>query len=142
MTSSLLTYSSPTTAHKSMPCNVSAGCWVHSSLPQTLSLSQLFCSLWFMWLLYVFISHGISCLGLYVLTHNTNRISMLSGSFCSFCHELRQGTVPLMVLSVEISILEHSVIITVPDQECACHWRLQVSEPNWASGKLPCSSSL
>lgn len=86
-----------------------------------------------------FFSHDISCLGLYILTHNTNRISRLSGSFCSFCHELGQGTVPLMVLSVDIIILELSVVITVSDQKCACLWMLQVYEPRWASAKLPYS---
>lgn len=42
-------------------------------------------------------------------------LSMLSGSFCSFCPELGQGAVPLMVLSVDIIILELCVVITEPD---------------------------
>lgn len=42
--------------------------------------------------------------------------SVLSRSFCSFCHELGQGAVPLMVLSMDIIILEFSVVINVPDR--------------------------
>lgn len=52
--------------------------------------------------------------------------SMLSGSFCSFCHELGQGAVPSRVLSVDITIWALSVALTVPERNvdafggCTC----------------------
>lgn len=42
--------------------------------------------------------------------------SVLSGSFCSFCHELGQGAVPSRLLSVDITLWALSVVITVPER--------------------------
>lgn len=123
-----------------LPC---AGCTVsHHSL----SVSYLFCSPWFIWLLHLFISHDISRLGLYVLTHNTNGISLSS---------LHAIWVILFFLSwagarsssFKGLIGGHNYLGTLCGahcawEECGCFWRLHVYRPKWVSWKPPCISLL
>lgn len=145
LTSSVLQlrYPSSTTAHKSLLCSGSAMSWVHS-FPHRLSVCYLFCALGlYGYLIYLFLM--TSAVWVFTFPHITQMgspcpPSVLSGSFCSFCHELGQGAVPSRVLSVDRTLWALCVVITAPERNVAAFGGCTCTGLNGFPEKLPCNS--